>query len=872
MATTEPRDNRQTSLVYIPLGETIDRDGNEVDLLMVEECRERDNFRMQRRAGQTGRSLRPSPRELKGLYRNGQITFIEGGEEKFRHRLVELNQDPDSDSVSTRPQRKATPRKAPAPAKGAALEDMTVAQLSGLLKDLGGSPYVRSKRKPKTQLIAEIKALRSGVVAADEKKEDASHTDTAPTAEEPAAKEGKPSKDEKDKTTYAAPTPARPAAETATETKPEPKKPTPVTSEGKSKKKGEPAPAAAPKATTETGASRDIIDDLIADRKTIEDDMLDDLLDLSDDGSAPAAPSAHVPRFDAKAEKHAGEPTLNKDEATVVAVEDAEGEPQADDLISDIIGNDLFLTEPEDSPSPTFAGAPDFAAEPDFVAVPEDAAAPEVVAVSAGRERTAPTPVTDIVFDGIDLEFDIADLDQETTDEQQPDDDAADDADAVEASATTPTDEPSEPVQEDVPAAGEEDDAADDADAAIFADGAEDTGDEDDTEAGDTDAPATGVPAFLSNMTTANRVSPKNRRKVARRKSASSDTGDLSPIADKIAFGTDSDEPQPAATRPAPRNVMFAPGVGIDYGNGTGGTIAPGDADAPAFGSDDVLSDDDLLSEALLDDSDDLIAIADDNEAIPVLDDEQEVINLFDDLDSEGVHTTEDLMEAVYPPEEISFEEQPAETDYHGFDFSYDAVSSPADLGFEEQDGTTLYERVNTMPDASDPFDAVWNQTVPVESMPDDVEYDFGQGVAADPFVPTSGFASGSFSGDGTSFGGTDTDGFGGVSAGFDSFASPEDGFVANDFASDGFATDYADEPEADEDAEFIRQHAHAVDEQGDYPAATGVGRGLSEEDRIRIRTTFKRMLIEIGVVAAVAVLGIIFLLVSGVPMFPSLF
>lgn len=161
MAVSE-RDLRQTSLEYILLGETIDKDGNEVDLLVVSELRKRDNFRMQRREGQKGRSLRPSPRELKALYRGGNIHFNEDGEERFRSVMEQLNVDLDHDDAPVRSAKKVQKAKKVSKSVTASgeLDSLTVSELRDMVRDMGGSIYANSRQKNKTALIETILELQ----------------------------------------------------------------------------------------------------------------------------------------------------------------------------------------------------------------------------------------------------------------------------------------------------------------------------------------------------------------------------------------------------------------------------------------------------------------------------------------------------------------------------------------------------------------------------------------------------------------------------------------------------------------------------------------------------------------------------------------
>lgn len=138
------------------LGTTVDKAGEEVDLLVAPGTRRHDGFRMRRHDGKDARVILPSLTELKALYRDDDIRFADGGEERFRDIMTRLNMDLDGDDGDDKD---FLMRGANASATASdGLGSLTVAELRAMARELGRPAYhANGRMKSKAELIEAIR-------------------------------------------------------------------------------------------------------------------------------------------------------------------------------------------------------------------------------------------------------------------------------------------------------------------------------------------------------------------------------------------------------------------------------------------------------------------------------------------------------------------------------------------------------------------------------------------------------------------------------------------------------------------------------------------------------------------------------------------
>lgn len=311
------------------------------------------------------------------------------------------------------------------------------------------------------------------------------------------------------------------------------------------------------------------------------------------------------------------------------------------------------------------------------------------------------------------------------------------------------------------------------------------------------------------------------RRRVPRRRKAT-DTGSMPSLANRISLnGSEGEQLMGnAGQKEAPNegsavpDILFAPGVGIDYDNPD---------EYADFQSASASEGDDILSGAVTDETEQRY---DDNDDILIMDDDDEPIDIFDDLDQEGIRTQDDLMEAILPPDQdaVLADDGTVLGNYSGFEFAwsdkaadgYGIVDSAVGLEFSSesnQPGSREYVPTDTGEDEDGPYPNEWND--------------------ADMAVSASGDAEGAS----------------------DAFASVWDEAGTSADVTYG-------EPEQGAAATDPVPEAAALFSDG-YPMSDGVGRGMSAGDREKMRNTFLRMIVEVGVIALIAVIGILFVLMS---------
>lgn len=845
MAVSEQRDLRQTSLEYILLGETADKDGNEVDLLVVAELRKRDNFRMQRRNGQKGRSLRPSPRELKGLYRSGKIQFVDDGEKRFRDVMEALNVDLDSEDSA--PVRKAPAKRAAqtsASGNDDDLQAMTVAQLRDMLKGMGGSIYAGGRQKNKTQLIASIKEMQNGgtIGTPETEPQVASATETEePMATEPVV-DIVPDADHE-----ASPVFQPVAIEPDNLVSDNSQKGDDRASEEETQENEEVIPEPVGKVVSETAS--EIAEDVpghIAESIPA---------DIAFDVPAPSLEDEDlfVPTLDIE-EELSPQPSVNETDDPAPVSEQPFIE-EADDFSVNFTIPSLSFDNASDSddssdakddqahvsdvPEATGMDTPDF----DF---------PDNLDIFGGATQKT----EEVVEDTTDDVSDIADV----TTSDSGDDIDLDDVFAEMKEMVSEEDDVDEP-QAESPAAEPSHESR--KPSILFNIPADDDEPVDVVEDGGILSRTPKMPVIpVPSRRNRNRVIPK------RRPSTMTDTGSfkMPSIVDKISL-TD-DEPEVTSV---PEDEPIAIGIEDDMLPTSSANESVLDAQAPAddastnapaaevdFPEGSFLTDTEMpldeptfqpQEEPVADFEDEPIAIQEDDEDEPIAiqEDEEDFIDIFDDLDNEGIATSDDLKavlssEATEPVDEVT-----TPPSYSGFEFAWSSkVTTLADepVTVIEQD---VAEFTETSFNTGD-LDAGIDGTSEFDDLDDDLfdddltstydpnayaqyradEDDNAEASADDASVPAY---------DGSSDTGAET-----------AFMSEADDML-----------DDLDEPDLD-----------AVSPDG-YPISNGTDRGLNESDRTLVRKTFKRMLFAVLIVAVIAIAGIAWLMANGVAVFPSI-
>lgn len=802
MATSEQRDLRQTSLEYVLLGETVDKDGNEVDLLVVAELRKRDNFRMQRRNGQKGRSLRPSPRELKGLYRDGLIKFADGGEKRFRDAMRELNVDLDSDDVA--PARKAPSRPSSAGADSS-LQAMTVAQLREMLKGMGGSIYAGGRQKNKTALIASIEELRGG------NKSDSEKDDSKKNA--PKKKATKTSvTDVTGDVSHSSP------AVSVVDVDEKPEQVAVTRNEGKDK-------------------SEDKMDLTWDAPETVASDIseFDTLVTVRDFASADgdSVDSSHMEEDDASDIK----PMEVEEDDLITPMDVTNG-----GFGKSVTPSLSFEDEPDNDFTPTIdfdAEEPHGASENGMRSETEDVETPESdVSIS-----------TDIDEEPMDDDIDIDEMFAEIAD-MSDDDDAKDEEIADSAVTETSVARKRPSILFNIPS--DEDERID-----IINEDEEEEAEE------ETKVVAPRRPHIVI-------PSRRNRRNVPRRRQPTvSDTGSfMSPVSivDKISFGNNDkqvDEETGDTAYDDIDAILSQPTTDADLQMSDNWAeneepIANSIPDDSEEGSNSIVETDEASQDDENDGADSTVT----NE------DEDDLIDIFDDLDNEGIKTSDDLMDALYSPNSTEDEQSDGAVSdipsYSGFEFAWSDKSDSSDIQAmpqgedSEQPGTDFIGAIVSNASEDDGIDLTDFDDLDDDLFDSDLSLNYGSSEQIDS---SDKQLNGDVPDDLVGFPVQMEAAGGNERLAYGTAAEPED----SEFESQ---SPYG---EGDNLGEPTDELSIDVTPKDGYPASKGTNRGLNKEDRTLIRKTFKRMLLEVLIIAIIAIAGIAWLMANGVAIFPGI-
>jgi hypothetical protein len=336
-----------------------------------------------------------------------------------------------------------------------------------------------------------------------------------------------------------------------------------------------------------------------------------------------------------------------------------------------------------------------------------------------------------------------------------------------------------------------------------------------------------------------NRSAPVRRRIIPQRRQgvAVADLGsNVTPIASKISLGN-SDFDIGLPTQETGQTAFDTPDIQRDEGNLADAFLFESNEQDTSTDESDTVSADENLSI--------------DDDMIAVKDEETDLIDIFEDLDNEGIKTSEDLMGAFYTEAQADENPQPEPAlGYSGFDFVWSDKSAVDEAGDRLIRESDYGAHGNTEPSTVGFGSADYHEFDDLDDDLFDLPSDGANGDSAD--IDEAAYGQYDPSDDVAEHGVPDGDG--------EFYEIPDGNIVADDDTNEAPATD-------GEDSDAGREN----EAYNGYPVSTGTQRGLNEQDRKLVRRTFRRMLIAILIVAAIAVAGIVWLMSNGTPIFPSI-